>query len=100
MIQPLTTLTMTEFCIQTGIQEGDLREIVGLGIIKPVQTSSDIWLFDDLALIITHRAARLHYELEIDWPGIAFALNLLDENKFLKQENIKLHRQLSRFIDN
>ncbi|HCR3334231.1 TPA: chaperone modulator CbpM [Morganella morganii] len=99
MAQLIRTLTITEFCIQTGIHEEDLREIVGLGIVSPLQSDSDNWLFDDLALVVTHRAVRLHHELEIDWPGIAFALHLLNENESLKRENILLQQQLTRFID-
>lgn len=95
----LTTLTITEFCFQTGVLEDELQEIVGLGIVKPLQVQSECWLFDDAAVIIVHRAVKLYHELEIDWPGIAFAMNLLDENEKLKHENGQLRLQLTRFIN-
>lgn len=100
MTPSVITFTITEICIQTGIHEDELPEIVELGIVKPVQMDSGDWLFDDSAIVIIQRAVRLYHELEIDWPGIAFALNLLDENERLQQENISLRRQLARFIDN
>ena len=44
------------------------------------------------------RAVRLRQELELDWPGIAVALTLLEENAHLRQENRLLRQRLSRFI--
>ena len=44
------------------------------------------------------RARRLRYELDIDWPGIAMTLTLLDKMERLNQENQRLRRQLERFI--
>ncbi|HBO23894.1 chaperone modulator CbpM [Providencia sp.] len=94
----ITTLTTVEFCVHTGIREDELNEIVGLGIVQPIISHTE-WLFDDSAVVIVQRAVRLYHELEIDWPGIAITINLLEENELLKQENNKLHQQLKRFIN-
>ncbi len=50
-------------------------------------------LFDDSAVTIVHRAVRLRNELELDWPGIAVALTLLDENARLTRENRLLQQR-------
>ena len=42
--------------------------------------------FDDHALTVMRRAVRLRQELELDWPGIAVALTLLEENAQLRQK--------------
>lgn len=55
-------------------------------------------LFDDSAVTIVHRAVRLRNELELDWPGIAVALTLLDENARLTRENRLLQQRLARFL--
>ncbi|EEH9769665.1 chaperone-modulator protein CbpM, partial [Salmonella enterica subsp. enterica serovar Enteritidis] len=36
--------------------------------------------------------------LALDWPGIAVALTLLEENSRLREENRLLLQRLSRFI--
>ena len=98
MAKMAVTFTITEFCLHTGVSEEDLREIVGLGVIEPRQPQTEVWLFDDSAVMIVHRAMRLRRELELDWPGIAVALTLLDENARLTRENRLLQQQLARFL--
>lgn len=92
------TFTITELCLRTGVSEEELTEIVGLGMIEPHQLQADTWLFDDSAVTIVHRAVRLRNELELDWPGIAVALTLMDDIAHLKQENRLLRQRLSRFV--
>ncbi len=87
------TFTITELCLRTGVSEEELTEIVGLGMIEPHQPQADTGLFDDSAVTIVHRAVRLRNELELDWPGIAVALTLLDENARLTRENRLLQQR-------
>lgn len=92
------TFTITEFCLHTGVSAEELNEIVGLGVIEPREDETAHWQFDDHALAVVQRALRLRQELELDWPGIAVALTLLEENAHLRQENRLLRQRLSRFI--
>lgn len=98
MTSMTVTLTIPEFCSHTGVSEEDLQEIVGLGVIEPSPPQGEIWLFDDHAVIVVTRAVRLRRELELDWPGIAVALTLLDENARLNRQNQLLQQQLARFL--
>ena len=98
MAKITVTFTITEFCLHTGLSEEELNEIVGLGMIEPRQPQREKWLFDDSAVTIVHRAVRLRKELELDWPGIAVALTLMDDIAHLKQENRLLRQRLSRFV--
>ena len=98
MAKITVTFTITEFCLHTGLSEEELNEIVGLGMIEPRQPQRENWLFDDSAVTIVHRAVRLRKELELDWPGIAVALTLMDDIAHLKQENRLLRQRLSRFV--
>lgn len=75
MANVTVTFTITEFCLYTGVSEEELHEIVGLGVIEPHEDET----FDDHALTVMRRAVRLRQELELDWPGIAVALTLLEE---------------------
>ena len=98
MANVTVTFTMTEFCLHTGVSEEELNEIVGLGVVEPSDYESAIWLFDDHAVTVVLRALRLRQELALDWPGIAVALTLLEENTQLRQENRLLRQRLSHFI--
>lgn len=48
--------------------------------------------------MLAKKANRLHEDLDIDWPGIALAISLLDELDRIREENQQLHRLLDRFI--
>lgn len=91
------TFTITEFCLHTGVTEEELNEIVGLGVIEPYEDDNTDWQFDDRAAA-WYNALRLREELALDWPGIAVALTLLEENSRLREENRLLLQRLSRFI--
>jgi len=92
------TLEITEFCQYASISRDELFEVVGLGIITPQDDSDDNWRFEPAALHEIKRAQRLRQELELDWPGIALAVGLLDEIERLRLENRHLHQRLDRFI--
>lgn len=92
------TLTITEFCLSTGVTETELVEVVGLGVIQPRDPNVEDWVFDDGAVAAFNRAQRLQRELALDWPGIAVALTLLDEIEQLRRENSQLRHRLERFI--
>ncbi|MFP1725432.1 chaperone modulator CbpM [Lonsdalea quercina] len=92
------TFTVIEVCQIVGLSRDELSEVVALGVIAPQEESSMQWRFDAYALSQLQRARRLRYELDIDWPGIAMTLTLLDKMERLNQENQRLRRQLERFI--
>ncbi|NDO80665.1 chaperone-modulator protein CbpM [Citrobacter sp. NCU1] len=98
MANVTVTFTITEFCLHTGVSEEELNEIVGLGVIEPYERKAFPWQFDDHAAAVVRRALRLRHELALDWPGIAVALTLLEENAQLREENRLLRQRLSRFI--
>ncbi|MGS9154805.1 chaperone modulator CbpM, partial [Salmonella enterica subsp. enterica serovar Infantis] len=79
--------TITELCVHTGVTEEELNEIVGLGVIEPYEDDNADWQVDDRAASVVQRALRLREELALDWPWIAVALTLLEENSRLREEN-------------
>lgn len=90
-------LTVTEFCFHTGLTAPELHEIVGLGMIEPVNGIQQDWYFDDSAIHVCRRARRLHQELDIEWAGIAVAMSLLDQIDRLNSENRQLSQRLARY---
>ncbi|CAI2501607.1 chaperone modulator CbpM [Serratia marcescens] len=98
MMKKEITFTVVELCQRVEISEDELVEIVGLGVIVPLEPAQPRWVFDYPALSHLQRARRLRAELDLDWPGIAMALTLLDRVDALQQENRQLRRQLARFL--
>jgi chaperone modulatory protein CbpM len=94
-----TYLSFTEVCLQTGVAEDTVVEIIEQGIVEPMGTSPGEWLFSPAMLIVTKKAVRLHRDLAVDWAGIALAIELLDEVEQLREKNRYLQRRLSRFVD-
>ena len=90
------TYTVTELCQSTGIMQ--VVEVVGLGMIVPLEPADTVWIFDADALSCLQRAQRLQNELDLDWSGVAMTLTLLERVEQLKKENDQLRRQLDRFL--
>lgn len=88
-----------EICGAAGISIEVLTAIVENGIVEP-EAVGQSWQFDLDALAVVKRAARLKYDLEIDWPGIALAIDILGELDSLREENRMLRQRLDRFIQN
>lgn len=93
----IVQLNIHEFCQCVELPQASLLEIVENGIIQPSGAAPEQWLFDATALATARRALRLQRELDIEWAGIALALQLLDELEQLRAENSQLRSRLSRF---
>lgn len=97
MSEFLLTLELEELCESARLPREVLLEIVEVGIVEPLERRGDQWLFSVESLTLVRRAVRLHREFELDWPGIAVALRLLDEVELLRSENARLRQRLSRY---
>lgn len=75
----------------------EICQVVELGGISPLFAEAE-WLFDFAALYSLKRICRLRIELELEWPGAAVALTLLDQVERLTQENKQLRHQISRLL--
>ncbi|KEI70542.1 chaperone modulator CbpM [Endozoicomonas elysicola] len=93
-----TYLSFTEVCLQTGVAEETIIEIIEQGIVEPVGTSRGEWRFSPAMVLLTRKAVRLHDDLDVDWPGIALAIELLEKLDQLRQENRHLKQRLGRFM--
>ncbi len=98
MATVVVELDMRQFCQASDMPAAYVIEIVEHGILQPQGRQPDDWLFDDHALITARRAARLQRELELEWQGVALALDLLDELDHLRAENRMLKQRLGRFL--
>lgn len=94
-----TYLSFTEVCLQTGVTAELVIEIIEQGIVEPVGATPDDWRFSPYMVTVTNKALRLRRDLEVDWAGIALAIELLEELDQLREHNRCLQRRLSRFVD-
>jgi len=98
----MATLTAFQFhledlCHATALPADIIIEIVEQGIVDPIGDAPDNWAFNTQMITITKKAFRLHNDLEIDWPGTALAISLIDELELLRAKNLQLQRRLDRF---
>jgi chaperone modulatory protein CbpM len=99
MSNPLIVqLDMAEFCEATDLSDVYVIEIVEHGILEPQGTAPRDWLFNDYELAVAKRAAKLRRELELEWEGVALALDLLEEVQQLRAENRMLKQRLGRLV--
>lgn len=95
-------LSTQEICRLSNINTQTVIEIVEYGIIQPEDNGSrkrpEEWTFDPHVVSTAKKAVRLHDDLEIDWAGIALAIELLEELENLRKENRQLTQRLQRFL--
>ncbi|RON58459.1 chaperone modulator CbpM [Pseudomonas frederiksbergensis] len=99
MSSPLIVhLDMAEFCEATDLSDVYVIEIVEHGILEPQGSAPKDWRFNDYELILAKRAAKLRRDLELEWEGVALALDLLEEVQQLRAENRMLKQRLGRLV--
>ena len=98
MTKQLIYFSLEQFSQQLPLNRELIIEMVDLGIVEPAGTQPHEWQFDIDMLAAARRAWRLHQQLQVDWPGIALAMQLLQQLDELKSENQRLRSQLNRFV--
>lgn len=94
----IVQLDMRTLCQEADVPAAYVIEIVEHGIVEPLGRTPEEWLFDDRAPVLAKRAVKLHQELELEWEGVALALELLEEVQQLRSENSMLKQRLGRFV--
>ncbi|MCK9380655.1 MAG: chaperone modulator CbpM [Sulfuritalea sp.] len=72
-------LTLVELCQACNAEEEYVTAWVFEGLLEPVGQSPQDWRFSGDSLRRARLALRLSRDLEINPPGVALALDLLDE---------------------
>lgn len=93
-LQPIL-LTMDELCRICAVHTGYIVELVQEGIIVPALVAGratdgvsapETWRFDSVHVRHTKVAWRLQHDLDVNLPGAALALQLLDELDSLRAQ--------------
>ena len=77
-------LTLVELCRACRAQEEQVQVWVVEGVLAPIGESPPEWRFTGASLRRARLALTLTRELEINAPGVALALDLMDEIEALK----------------
>ncbi|PKO83398.1 MAG: MerR family transcriptional regulator [Betaproteobacteria bacterium HGW-Betaproteobacteria-11] len=79
LLEEQTPLSLAELCRACSVQTEWVMALVAEGVLDPAGTEPGHWRFTSLHLHRAGIARRLQHDLDINLPGIALALQLLDE---------------------
>ena len=79
VIEEASGFTLIELCQACGVDAEEVRVWVLEGVLEPVGQGPHDWCFAGSALRRVRLATRLARDLEVNAPGVALALDLLDE---------------------
>jgi chaperone modulatory protein CbpM len=77
--------TLPELCSVCSVPEQLVVEIVAEGIVEPAGAEPQQWRFSGIAVARIQRVVRLQQEFEVNLPGAALALELLEEIERLRR---------------
>lgn len=83
-------LSLEEFCEACSGSTRWVIELVEEGVIQPVDESAGDWRFTGTSLTRAVVAMRLRRDLDVNTPGIALALDLIEELRELRQRLSRL----------
>jgi chaperone modulatory protein CbpM len=92
-------LTLTELTQSVRLSTDAVITLVDCGIVAPRGDQPQQWLFEPQMVQMIQRACRLQRDLELDWPAVALALELIEDLERLREENQRLRRQLAALMD-
>jgi len=81
-----TEFTLGELCRLCRVHGEFVVELVEEGIVDPRGRDPRRWRFTGVSVRRVRRAVRLHRDLGLNLPGVALALELLDEIDRLRRE--------------
>jgi chaperone modulatory protein CbpM len=84
ILDETTELTLSELCCACGQHAEWIVELVSYGVIEPLNIEENHWRFSGVSLTRVKKAQRLERDLGINTPGIALAIELLDELESLR----------------
>ena len=83
-------MTIIELCQAASTPEELIMDWVSEGVLSPTGSSPHDWRFGGESLRRARTAARLTHDLDLNTPGVALALDLLDEITSLRAH---IHRE-------
>jgi len=85
LLDESSELTLAEICVACSVTEQLVVEIVAEGIVEPNGAERTQWRFSGIVVTRIQRVVRLQREFEVNLPGAALALDLLEEIERLRR---------------
>lgn len=80
-------LSLADLAACSGLSEAEVLELVDCGVLAPVvDTPAGRGVFGGHCVVVVRAASRLRDEFELDTPGIALAIGLLERIRGLEAE--------------
>ncbi|MBU1211577.1 MAG: chaperone modulator CbpM [Alphaproteobacteria bacterium] len=79
IVEAGATMTLDELCLSCRVEAGWILELVEHGAIEAIGRSRSDWQFSHVTIVRVAKAKRLERDLALNMPGVALALELLDE---------------------
>lgn len=89
-------VTLVELAECSGLSEADLRDLVELGALEPVDPHAAQWSFAARCISAARAASRLRNDFELDSQGLALVLSLLERVQELESALQRLNARLPR----
>jgi chaperone modulatory protein CbpM len=86
IFEECAVLTISDLCRITAVDERHILELVEEGVLNVIEIETREWRFSGAALRRARIALRLERDLGINLPGVALALELLEELEPLRRE--------------
>ena len=83
-------MSLDDFCEACSGTTRWVVELVEEGVIQPVDATAGDWRFSGTSLSRALVATRLRRELDVNTPGIALALDLIEEVRTLRERLARL----------
>lgn len=91
-------LTLIELAECSGLSEAELRDLVDLGALEPVDPDAAEWNFGAQCIVAARAACRLRNDFELDTHGLALVLSLIERVHDLEAEVNRLRANLPRML--
>jgi chaperone modulatory protein CbpM len=92
IFEEYTVLSVDDLSRLCAVDKTYIVELVEEGVLSVIEIESSEWRFQGTALRRARMALRLQRDLEINLPGVALALELLEELERLRRELEVGHR--------
>ena len=79
VVEEEVQMSLTELCQASSAERELVLQLVDHGVIEPQGDTPQAWVFAGASLRRTRVALRLLHDLELNLPGAALAVDLLDE---------------------
>jgi hypothetical protein len=88
--------SLAELVALSGLSEGELRELVEYGALRPANPEAASWIFSGQCLLSVRAAHRIRASFELEPHGLALVVSLLERIRELETRLGQLHAQQPR----